>query len=132
MKRFAAAILAVLYISTSAGATVHLHYCMGKLADWSLGQKESKTCGNCGMKTNEAKEKGCCNDENKFLKNDSDQKAAEAGLQIIKILAIDLPVSFVDGPSFNLTSIPEDYPVSNAPPRSNGVAVYILNRTFLI
>jgi hypothetical protein len=132
MKRFAAAILAVLYISTSAGATVHMHYCMGKLADWSLGQKESKTCGNCGMKNGEAKDKGCCKDEHKFFKNDTDQKAAEAGLQLLQILAIDLPVSFADYASFNFTSISEDNPVSNAPPRSNGVAVYILNRTFLI
>ncbi len=132
MKRFAAAILAVLYISTSAGATVHMHYCMGKLADWGLGQKESKTCGKCGMKTSEAKDNGCCKDEHKFFKTDTNQKAAEAGLQLLQILAIDLPVSFVEYPSFNFTSASEDYPVSNAPPRSNGVAVYILNRTFLI
>lgn len=132
MKRFAAAILAVLYISTSAGATVHMHYCMGKLADWSLGQKESKTCGNCGMKTSEAKEKGCCKDEHKFFKNDTDQKATDAGLLLLQLLATDLPGAFIESPSFNFTSISEDYPVSNAPPRSNGVAVYILNRTFLI
>lgn len=86
MKRFAAAILAVLYISTSAGATVHLHYCMGKLADWSLGQKESKTCGNCGMKTNEAKEKGCCNDENKFLKTILTRKRQKQGCNYFKYL----------------------------------------------
>lgn len=132
MKRFAAAILAVLYISTSAGATVHMHYCMGKLAEWGLGQKESKTCGNCGMKTGEAKEKGCCKDEHKFFKNDTDQKAAEAGLQLLQLLATDLPIAFIENSSFNFTSISENYPVSNAPPRSNGVAVYILNSTFLI
>lgn len=132
MKRFAAAILAVLYISTSAGATVHMHYCMGKLAEWSLRQKESKTCGNCGMKTSEAKEKGCCKDEHKFLKTDTDQKATDAGLQLLQLVATDLPTAFIESPAFKFTSISEDNPVSNAPPRSNGVAVYILNRTFLI
>lgn len=132
MKRFAAAILAVLYISTSAGATVHMHYCMGKLAEWSLRQKESKTCGNCGMKTSEAKEKGCCKDEHKFLKTDTDQKATDTGLQLLQLVATDLPTAFIESPAFKFTSISEDNPVSNAPPRSNGVAVYILNRTFLI
>jgi hypothetical protein len=132
MKRFAAAILAVLYMSTSTGATVHMHYCMGKLAAWGLGQKESKTCGSCGMKTGEAKEKGCCKDEHKFIKNDTDQKATDANLQLTQQPATDLPTAFIEGPSFNFTSISEDYPVNNAPPRSNGVAVYILNRTFLI
>lgn len=132
MKRFAAAILAVLYISTSAGATVHMHYCMGKLAEWSLRQKESKTCGNCGMKTNEAKEKGCCKDEHKFLKTDTDQKATDAGLQLLQLVATDLPTAFIESPAFKFTSISEDNPLSNAPPRSNGVAVYIRNRTFLI
>ncbi len=132
MKRFAAVILAVLYISTSAGATVHMHYCMGKLAEWGLGHKESKTCGSCGMKTNEAKEKGCCKDEYKFVKNSTDQKAAEASLQFLQVLCADLPAVFIENTSFSFASISEDYPVSNAPPRGNGVAVYILHRTFLI
>ncbi|WP_298391775.1 hypothetical protein [Hydrotalea sp.] len=132
MKRFAAAILTVLYISTSVGAMVHMHCCMGKLAELGLGQKESKTCGNCGMKTSEAKEKGCCRDEHKFIKNNTDQKATEAGLQLSKLRATDLRTAFIESPSFNFTSISEDYPESNAPPRSNGVAAFILNRTFLI
>ncbi|MEI2823759.1 MAG: hypothetical protein V9F02_10075 [Chitinophagaceae bacterium] len=132
MKRFAAAILAVLYISTSTGATVHMHYCMGKLADWDFRQKESKTCGDCGMKTSDAKEKGCCKDEHKFIKSDTDQKAADMGLQLLQLLATDLPTGFIESPSFNFTSISEEYPISNAPPRSNGVAVYIRNCVFLI
>ena len=47
MKKFITAILAVLYLGTSSGATIHMHYCMGKLADWGLGHKNSKTCGQC-------------------------------------------------------------------------------------
>ena len=64
MKKFITAILAVLYLGTSSGATIHMHYCMGKLADWGLGHQNSKTCGNCGMekpdKTFEALQVYCC------------------------------------------------------------------------
>ena len=67
MKKFVTAILAVLYLGTSTGATVHMHYCMGKLADWGLGHNKSKTCGNCGMEKSEEKDNGCCKDEHKFV-----------------------------------------------------------------
>jgi hypothetical protein len=50
MKKLIVAILSLLYICTSTGATVHMHYCMGKLADWDFGHNTSKTCSGCGMK----------------------------------------------------------------------------------
>jgi hypothetical protein len=40
MKKFITAILAVLYLGTSSGATIHMHYCMGKLAEWGLGHQK--------------------------------------------------------------------------------------------
>jgi hypothetical protein len=49
MKKLFVAILAILYLSTSTGATLHVHYCMGRLAGWGLGHNNSKTCGKCGM-----------------------------------------------------------------------------------
>ncbi len=44
MKKVLTTILAFVYLSTSMGATIHLHYCMGKLASWSLIDHESKNC----------------------------------------------------------------------------------------
>lgn len=132
MKRFATVILAVLYISTSAGATVHMHFCLGKLAKWDIRKKEANTCGNCGMGARDAKEKSCCKDEQKFIKSDADQKMADMALRLLQLMVTDLPTAFVQSFLFNFTALSEDYPVSNAPPRSNGVAFYILNRTFLI
>ena len=49
MKKFLTSILAFLYLSTSMGATIHLHYCMGKLASWGLIDHERKNCAQCGM-----------------------------------------------------------------------------------
>lgn len=132
MKKLLVAILALLYISTSVGATVHMHYCMGKLADWGPGHNKSKTCGKCGMEISEKKDNGCCKDERKFIKNDTDQKTTEAAIQMTQVMAVALPVSFFEIPSADIPTVTEENPISHAPPRSSGVAVYIRNCVFLI
>lgn len=63
MKKFLTAILAIIYLVSSAGATVHTHYCMGKV--YSINFTKSKDdCSKCGMKST----KHCCNDEIKTVK----------------------------------------------------------------
>lgn len=67
MKRFIVSILAILYLATASGATVHLHYCMGKLMGISLsGHNDDHKCSRCGMTKKSGK--GCCKDENKVIK----------------------------------------------------------------
>jgi hypothetical protein len=133
MKKFITAILALLYLSTASGATVHMHYCMGELANWGvLMHNDEDTCSNCGMEKSAKNDNGCCKDEHKFIKNDNDQKAVESFISNLSAQAIDLPVSFPPLHNVAVVSICEIHPVSNAPPRSNSIAVYILNRTFLI
>ena len=132
MKKFLVAILALLYISTSTGATIHVHYCMGKIANWGFGQKEDKTCSKCGMELSDKKDNGCCKDENKFLKNNTDQKTTATALQMAQLIAVDLPVSIFEISIVDLTSVTEENPVSNAPPRRSSVAVYIRNCVFRI
>jgi len=105
---------------------------MGKLADWGLGHNKSKTCGKCGMVKSEEKDNGCCKDEHKFVKNETDQKIAEAGFQMMQLASATLPASFLEIPDLYFSSVTEETPISHAPPRSGGIAVYILNRTFLI
>ena len=96
MKKLVVAIVALLYISTSTGAPLYMHYCMGKLAGWGFGDNKSKTCGRCGMEKSEEKDNGCCKDEHTFLKNDSDQKVTTIGFQMIQLLAVALPVSSIE------------------------------------
>lgn len=132
MKKATVLILAILYITTSTGATLSMHYCMGKLADWELGQNKSKSCGFCGMEKGDEKDNGCCKDEQKFIKNDADQKFVESTSYLFKVLA---PAELSVYPAlsfFQTASVTEQNPVSNAPPRSKGLAIYIRNRTFLI
>ena len=132
MKKFVVTILALIYLGTSTGATIHMHYCMGKLASWGLGHNESKTCGECGMEKTDKKDNGCCKDEHQFFKNTTDQKTVEASLQLMQIVATSLPVSFIEIPAIGFTSVTEENPLTNAPPRSYTVAVYIRNCVFLI
>ena len=132
MKKFITAILAVLYLGTSSGATIHMHYCMGKLADWGLGHNKSKTCGQCGMVKTESKDNGCCKDEYKFLKDDSAQKVTQSNLQLIQLMATALPSAYIQLPEIAFPSLTEESPNSNAPPRTQGVSVYIRNCVFRI
>jgi hypothetical protein len=133
MRKLLVAILALLYISTSSGAVVvHLHYCMGKLAGWGFGDNKSSTCGKCGMEKMDKKDNDCCKDEHKLLKNDSDQKNAETGFQMIQLLGVALPVSSIEISFTDFVSVTEESPGAHAPPRSSGVAVYIRNCVFLI
>ena len=132
MKKLLVAIFAVLYMGTSIGATVQMHYCMGTLADWGVGHNDSKTCEKCGMEKEPGKDNGCCRDEHKFFKDNTDQQSAQAGLQILP-----LPVTAL--PSFHITILPDYFPgvtwenpMSHAPPPGAAVAVYIRNCVFRI
>ena len=132
MKKFFTALLALLYISTSTGASIHVHYCMGKLADWGLVSSETKKCSKCGMKKSANKDNGCCKDEHKFVKNDTDQKTTETAFQMAHAIAVALPVSFFEISAPGIITITEQNPTSHAPPESSGIAVYIRNCVFLI
>lgn len=132
MKKLFVAILALLYISTSTGAFVHVHYCMGELADWGFGYNKSTTCGKCGMEEVQGNDNGCCKDEQKFIKNDTDQKTTKTFCQMIPVMAVALSVSFIEIPSNNFPPLTEEPLDGHVPLRINGVAVYIRNCIFLI
>ena len=84
------------------------------------------------MEETDNKDNGCCRDKHKFLKNDTDQKTTGSAFQLIKLIALAIPASFVEIPYNVFTSIAEVNPASNAPPPGRSVAVYIRNCVFLI
>jgi len=126
MKKILVSILAVFYLTLSVGATVHLHYCMDELINWNLLNSDGNKCEKCGME----KDGGCCKDENKFVKNNVDQKVAEAALQLIQTATVATPGALIYPPEHYFSSLIQEYPESNARPRSNGVGIYILNSVF--
>ena len=125
MKKLFAFILAFIYLSSTVGATIHLHYCMDKLVNWSLTDKDGDKCNKCGMQKNG----GCCKDEHKFVKNNVDQKTAGSGIQLIQFSAT--PVTFLNITEF-YSSLIQKYPLSHAPPIISGVDILIRNCIFRI
>ena len=131
MKKFIITILAFLYISSTTGATVHFHYCMGELVQLGLWHSESNKCGECGMEKNNAKPNSCCKDEHKQIKIEKDQKAT-AAIEMLQLIANATPASIIEIPLDDLSSVTEENPLSHAPPRNSDVAVYIRNCVFRI
>ena len=140
MKKVFVAILAFLYLGSSVGATVHLHYCMNKLVSWGFGENKSnkKACPFCGMakKTNgnhcARHTNGCCKDEQKFIKVEKDQKASVFGYSFLK--HFDDLISYSVGTTsvYNAFSPVLEYTTSHAPPFKEKVPVFIRNCVFRI
>lgn len=139
MKKFFATILAVIYLSTSMGMTVHLHYCMGKLFSWDLtGSQDNKDCGHCGMpkgsadKHHKMMKSGCCKDIQTVVKLDKDQKATESAYKFFTLSFDAVPGNPVNLSDSYVSSFIVDYPTTNAPPDPDKVPVFIRNCNFRI
>lgn len=132
MKKFLGLILAILYMGSSTGATLHLHYCMGKLVKVQLWHKEDNKCSHCGTGAGKLCARSCCKDEHKTVKLEKDQKATENAIHLSDLAAIATPVSYIGVSQVYPVSIIEEYPVSNAPPRSSKVPSHIANCIFRI
>jgi hypothetical protein len=138
MKKLFATILAIVYLSTSMGATVHLHFCMGKLTSWSLANQDKESCGYCGMPKNSTNSQGiavkggCCKDTQTVVKLDKDQKASESAYKVFSLPADTLSGNFVNLPDRYIASLTVDYPTTNAPPDPDKVPVFIRNCAFRI
>jgi hypothetical protein len=51
MKKVLVTILAFVYLTISSGASINIHYCMEKLMNWDLTNKQNiqSKCSICGM-----------------------------------------------------------------------------------
>lgn len=130
MKKFIVTLLAVLYLGVSSGATVHFHYCMGRLVEWGFSVKKSDTCSKCGMHKQTAKK--CCNEQSKQLKVDNAQQVSVSHIvfqQVPVILPDDMPRpdALVMLPIFSKTIV-----IHGPPPEGVRESLYLLNRTFRI
>jgi len=128
MKKILVSILAVFYLSTSVGATIHLHYCMDKLINWSLLKGEGDKCDKCGMEN----DSGCCKDEDKVIKNNVDQNIAESAIQSVQVLSTAALFALIDTSENYFSSLIEKYPICHAPPLISAGEIYILNCVFRI
>ena len=140
MKKILVTILAFVYLTSTVGATVHLHYCMDKLVAWSLMQEKptKNKCPYCGMSKSSANKrcskeiKGCCKDDQKQVKLENDQKLSETVLKVGKISGELINPVLPDNSFEHISSILTAYPVTHAPPRQSDVPFFILNCVYRI
>ncbi len=129
MKKFLITILAIVYLGSSTGATVNLHYCMGKLKSWDLFHASKNTCGSCGM---EKAKTGCCHDEQKQFHAAQDQQLTISDFQfcINNIAAVNQDFTYfaILHPSAVLQ---RDAPVVSLPGRGK-LPIFLRCRNFRI
>lgn len=126
MKRFSAAILAILYLVISSGIALEIHYCMGKRAGVELYGTGSDKCGRCGMTDTKS---GCCHDEYKLYKLDDSHKLVSNDIKIAAGEML-LPGEHI---LYHWT-LPEANTVSgfndHSPPKDTGPSACVLNCVF--
>jgi hypothetical protein len=127
VKKAVIAILALLYIITTSGVVVNVHYCMGAVASVTYGHQTPDSCGTCGMKEKE----GCCHSELKVVKLEDDHQ------QTIKTNGIapeltTLPVAFFQT-AIGTYDSRTDFGISyHSPPDPRVNAVYLHTTIFRI
>lgn len=125
--------LVFLYLGTSSGFAMHFHYCMNELIGTSLVETALEDCENCGMEKSSTIDNGCCKEEYKQLKVDTNESIEDFALQMMQTLSTSLPPATFEIPSFlQLATSAADYPLVNSPPEKAKVPVYLRNCVFRI
>lgn len=128
MKKVVVAILLLTYTFAVSGATVELHYCMGKLIAADFDIASSSKCTNCGMVLKH--KKGCCDNRQLQIKINNDQQATSFVSFEIQHLGIPLSYASYTSPFQGINDVYQ--PLMNGPPAENHLPVYISNCTFRI
>lgn len=131
MKKFGIVILTFIYLTSTSGVMVHMHYCMGELADWGFGRVTSAICSFCGMDKGHGQNNGCCKDEFTFIQNHTDQHFNESGSEPVHTNIIDLPVFHDQSLPLVATSSKALQLIHHPPPRGvSGIQTCVLNQVF--
>lgn len=131
MKKFLAAILTILYLSTSIGIAIRLHYCMGRLVEWSLIGKSSSVCGKCGMEKDPGSDNNCCRDECTQIKVDKDHKLLENSIGINDVKQAT-EITFFHHLGSSPVSIYVKLAKTKDPPTSCTSSLYVLNCVYRV
>ena len=123
MKQFFTTILAILYLASSSGAPITVHYCMGEEVSKGLGTEE--TCGKCGMKN----KKGCCEDKVQLIKI-QDTHFLHAYDFVFAPFPAVLQTSFTDICPAVVFVKTTGTIQNNSPPGFSGVSLFIRNCVF--
>ncbi|THU39178.1 hypothetical protein FAM09_11725 [Niastella caeni] len=120
MKKFLVTILALVYLTSTFGATLRLDCCPEKLVSIGLG---ISTRDNQWGEDN----KGNCKDDHKQTKLGHEQKRSDAKIRVAKIVPASISTDFPEYSFQAVSTLTEAYPVNNAPPQQANIALFILH-----
>lgn len=118
MKKFLVTILALVYLTSTFGATVRLDCCLDKLVSVALGTTTHEDLWS------EEKE---CKDDHKQLRLGHEQKRNDAKIRVAKFVASSINTSFPIYSFHAVSTLTETYPVNNAPPQQAKIPLFILH-----
>ena len=130
MKKVFATIIALIYLVSISGASLHFHYCMGKMQNWSIGYDNSKEdCPICGM----TQKKGCCEDQHHSIQTDKQYSASTVSVSISRIIVEPLHHSEQSTLLNNSSSlITHSYLVNTPPGKMHNIPIFIQNCNYRI
>ncbi len=79
LKKLLLILVLIAYLSSTIGATVSMHYCMGKLVGTEIGKAKQDKCPKCGMKEGKSNKKKCCSEKEYQVKIKSEHEKAKDG-----------------------------------------------------
>lgn len=134
MKKVLVSILAVLYLGLSIGATIDVHYCMGKLLDVDFNHKteSDNTCNKCGMKKL-PDGKGCCRNAHMALSIERVQNFAPCQFQFVQTTSENVFTRNIHFPPSLITKLSfKSYMSLNKFPGKSTIPIYLINRVIRI
>ncbi len=130
MKRLFATIFLIVYFVTSSGATIQLHFCMDKLMSWDVNGSAQSKCGTCGKE--KKGHKGCCHDENRFVKIEKAHQASTLFYSLQKFSPEISLASFLSSALHQVVNPILSNPSSHAPPGAPKFPIYLSISVFRI
>jgi hypothetical protein len=125
MRRALLISLAAFYLLLNCGAVLNIHFCCGKLVDWSLNSEASTCCDHEGAGI----QKNCCKDISIVFQQDNSQETSKK-LDVILPLAVIVPLAFPQAEFCGLKNYHEQeaWPHYDPPPFAVQSDLYLSNR----
>ena len=119
MKKFLVTILALIYLTSTVGATLRLDCCLENLVTFGQGANTHNEAWSKEIKD--------CKDEHKQAKPGHEQKHNHHHIRLVKSFPATVTASFPAYSFYAVSSLTEAYPVNNAPPQQAAIPLFILH-----
>jgi hypothetical protein len=127
LKRILCILFCFIYFASSAGVNINIHYCGGKIKNFSLSHTDEKDC--CGTKMK--KKDGCCKEKSVVYKVKETQNNSSKTISFNNNASF-LFASFIEYKSIKINAYLISVSSFKEPPDIVYNDTYLVNRVFLI